>query len=294
MTRKIKLIGSAIGNCGRINGCEFAPVMIAHEIAKRQKLLLDTEIVTYKGGSHDVLAQQEFFNRVANTVKSAISNNEFPVMLGGDHSCAIGTWSGVYAGIAKTGHDLGLIWVDAHMDAHRPDTSDTGNLHGMPAAHLLGHGHKELITILNDQPKLKPENIIYFGIRSYETAEEDFLKKLGIKVYYQDMLNDNNFIEVFLNEYKLLAERTGGNVGISLDLDGLNPEQIKAVGTPVESGISSADMLSVIDLININDLIAFEIAEYNPSLDDGNTMKYMMRLLKRLIGRIRLNNQEYE
>lgn len=290
MTR-IKFIGSAIGNCGRLNGCESSPYQVSNKLANTEGVLIDSDIIAYDGGSHDVLAQREFFTRVANRAERAIEKGVFPIFIGGDHSCAIGSWSGVADNLQKHGKELALIWIDAHMDAHRPETSETGNLHGMPVSHLLGHGHRELTSVMSANPKLKPENIVYFGIRSYEKPEEDFLNSLGIKIYYQDMLSDDNFVELFLQEYNKLAQQTNGNVGISLDLDGLDPKELIAVGTPVDNGISSAKFDEAIEKIDIKHLVGFEIAEYNPSLDkDGSSIKYMLNLIKLLISRVKYAN----
>lgn len=291
MTKRIKLIGSAIGNCGRLNGCESAPYQISNSLANSEGILIDADVVAYTGGSHDVLAQREFFTKVAHRAERAITKNVFPIFIGGDHSCAIGSWSGVAYNLQKQDQELGLIWIDAHMDSHRPNTSETGNLHGMPISHLLGYGHKELTSILNALPKLKPENLVFFGIRSFEKPEEEFLQSLGVKIYYQEMLTDENFESLFLEEYNRLAVQTNGNVGISLDLDGLDPKDIVAVGTPVDNGIDSKIFLETMNKIDINNLIGFEIGEYNPSLDkDHRSMQYMLELLKSLIAKVRYAN----
>jgi arginase len=288
MAQRIKLIGSAIGNCGRLNGCESAPYQISNSLANSEGILIDADVVAYTGGSHDVLAQREFFIKVAHRAERAITKNVFPIFIGGDHSCAIGSWSGVAYNLQKKNQELGLIWIDAHMDSHRPETSETGNLHGMPVSHLLGYGHKELTSILSAMPKLKPENLVFFGIRSFEKPEEDFLQSLGVKIYYQDMLSDENFEALFLEEYNRLALQTNGNVGISLDLDGLDPKEIAAVGTPVANGIDSRIFLETMDKIDTKHLIGFEIGEYNPSLDkDHRSMHYMLELLKSLIAKVR-------
>jgi arginase len=263
MTKRIKLIGSAIGNCGRLNGCESSPYQISNSLANTEGILLDSDVVAYSGGSHDVLAQREFFIKVAHRAERAVTKGVFPIFIGGDHSCAIGSWSGIAYNLQKQDKELALIWIDAHMDAHRPETSETGNLHGMPVAHLLGHGHRELTSILTAMPKLKPENIV---------------------------LNNETFEAEFLSEFERLAKLSNGNVGISLDLDGLDPIEIAAVGTPVDDGIGSGVFFDAMSKINVNDLIAFEIAEYNPSLDkDHKSMHYMLQLLKLLVSRIRYN-----
>ena len=281
MVKKIKLIGSSIGNCGRIAGCELATSKIVEQLTEQLNLFFDVEDFVFDGSSHDLLKQQKFFTKVAAAVNTTLDNNQFPLLLGGDHSCAIGSWSGVAAKLHDDGKELALIWVDAHMDAHRPNTSETGNLHGMPVAHLLGNGHSELVAILTKNPKLKPENIVYFGIRSFEEPEEEYLKSLGIKIYYQHMLSSSNFQELFLSEFERLGQQTQNNVGITLDLDGLEPNEIAAVGTPEANGINSQIFLDTIGKIDFSKLIAFEIAEYNPLLDkDNRTMDYILQLLK--------------
>lgn len=288
MSKRIKLIGSAIGNCGCLNGCESSPYQISNSLANTGGILLDSDIVAYTAGSHDVLAQRDFFIKIAHRAERALTKGVFPIFIGGDHSCAIGSWSGIAYNLHQKQAELGLIWIDAHLDAHRPDTSETGNLHGMPMAHLLGYGHQELTSILTKYPKLDPKNVVYFGIRSFESAEENLLHQLGVKIYYQHMLTDDNFGATFIAEFERLAHQTKGHVGISLDLDGLDPIEIKAVGTPVAHGIKGNTFLQAINQININQLVGFEIAEYNPSLDsDKQTMHYMIQVLKLIIARIR-------
>jgi arginase len=282
---KFKLIGSAIGNCGQILGCEAAPGIICAQLATTNDSIIHSEIVTYTGGNRDVIAQQEFFTQIAQKAHHTLATGLFPLFIGGDHSCAIGSWSGIATYLEQQQQDLGLIWIDAHLDAHQPHTSPSGNLHGMPAAHLLGYGYRELISILSSTPKIKPENLVYFGIRSFEAAEQDLLQQLGVRIYYQQQLKPNQFKVAFLNEYQRLAKPTKNKVGISLDLDGLDPRAIAAVGTPVAQGINSNILLNALAQINIKDLIGFEIAEYNPRLDSENkTLNYILNLIKLLKG----------
>lgn len=284
MIKQVKLIGSSIGNCGRKKGCEVAPYFIATQLIKQENVLLDSEVFVCNADSHDIKEQQDFFTKTAESIRMTLRKNQFPLMLGGDHACAIGTWSGIATHLHENNQELALIWIDAHMDAHTPDTSDTGNLHGMPVAHLLGYGYKEFVSILSQNPKLKPENLVYFGIRSFESAEEELLTKLGVKIYYQDMLNEANFKELFLAELSRLSSKPKTRLGISLDLDGLDPEDIAAVGTPVINGISSTEFLNTLKEFDLNKLIAFEITEYNPSLDqDGKSMAYILKLIQYIV-----------
>ena len=285
LNRNVKFIGSGIGNCGRVIGCESAPYYLINALAEENDLV-DCCMYAYNGNKHDQKALRNYFIKVASHISFMLNKNTFPLLIGGDHSCAIGTWSGVGDYLLSQGEDLGLIWVDAHMDAHRPDTSASGNLHGMPVAHLLGHGYEELISILTKTPKLKPQNLVYFGIRSYEPEEEAFLQNLGIKVYYQNQLNEKNFAELFSQEYTRLSQQVN-HIGISLDLDGLSAQEFTAVGTPEEGGVSGETFLKTLEKLDFKKLIAFEIAEYNPKLDyDRTSLRFILELVNYLKNRV--------
>ena len=283
--KKVEAIGVAIGNAGRELGCGRAPYVFLDRLRDRR---IDANILNYVGGRTEVETMGKYFTKVADKISRVLDEGNFPLALGGDHSCAIATWSGVYDHLKKQNNDLGLIWIDAHMDSHRPETSETGNIHGMPVSHLLGYGYDDLRKILNDEPKLKPENIVFFGIRSYEPPEEELLKSLGVKVYYQKDLSSDNFENLFLSEFDRLAKVTNGNVGISFDLDGLDPVKMDAVGTPVENGIQPEVFYETIAKINYHNLICFEVAEYNPLLDKtGASLAYMDQLLRLIEGKVK-------
>ena len=283
--KKVEAIGVAIGNAGRELGCGRAPYVLLDEMRDRR---IDAHILNYVGGRTEVDVMGKYFTKVAHKISEMLDESKFPLILGGDHSCAIATWSGVYDNLKKQGDDLGLIWVDAHMDSHRPETSETGNIHGMPVSHLLGYGYDDLKKILNDEPKLKPENIVFFGIRSYETPEEELLKSLGVKIYYQQDLDNDNFEDLFLSEFDRLVKVTNGNVGISFDLDALDPVKMDAVGTPVAGGICPEVFYETIAKINYHNLICFEVAEYNPMLDKtGDSLGYMNQLLRLVEGKVK-------
>ncbi len=121
------------------------------------------------------------------------------VVIDGDHSCAIGTWSGVYSALAQqiANPQLGLIWIDAHMDSHTMATSPSGAIHGMPVASLLGHGETKLCRIASNANKIQPANLCLIGIRSFEPAEAQLLNKLGVKVFYMKDIHEHGFQQVF-------------------------------------------------------------------------------------------------
>lgn len=201
---------------------------------------------------------------------------------GGDHSTAIGTWSGVAEAFRDKG-DIGLIWLDAHMDAHTFETTETGNVHGMPVAVLLGYGDPRLTSILSDRPKIKPENMILIGIRSYEKGELELLKKLNVRVYYIEEVLERG-LEVILTEaIESLKSRTVG-YGVSFDLDVIDPAYVQGTGTKVPNGVDLDDIAIAIDIFTKTPPLAFELVEYNPHLDkDSTTLQITCNIVKSML-----------
>lgn len=204
------------------------------------------------------------------------------VTIGGDHSCAIGTWSGAAAALRERG-DLGLIWFDAHMDSHTPETTPSNNIHGMPLATLLGYGERELTDIFDYKPKLKPENLVLIGVRSYEKGEAELLKKLGVKVFFMENINHEGFVSDLQTAIDIVTEHTVG-FGISIDLDGLDPAEAPGVGSPVAHGVHTDVFLAALHLVGRHQqFVGAEIAELNPHLDqDKKTEKISCEILQAL------------
>ncbi|HEU5138415.1 MAG TPA: arginase [Bacillales bacterium] len=204
--------------------------------------------------------------QLAQDVSEVIENGRFPLVLGGDHSIAIGT----LAGVSKHYENLGVIWYDAHGDLNTADTSPSGNIHGMPLAASLGLGHVSLTGIGGYSPKIKPENLVIVGARSLDEGERELIREKGIRVYTMheiDRLGMTNVIEESMN---YLRERTDG-VHLSLDLDGLDPNDAPGVGTPVMGGISYRESHLAMEMLAESDLItSAEFVEVNPILDDKN------------------------
>lgn len=221
---------------------------------------------------------------LANAVANIASNKQFFMVLGGDHTCAIGTWSGAAYAMQKQG-DIGLIWIDAHMDSHTPQTTLTGNYHGMPLACILGHGESALINIMTSAPKIKPEHLCLIGIRSFESEEEKLLQRLNVRIYYMDEINERG-LDVVMKE--ALAIVTKGTVafGVSLDIDSIDP--LDAPATDVsEAGGLRAEALRAALQIPARDprLIGVEITEFDPHRDiDQKTEKLIPELMSILSG----------
>lgn len=203
----------------------------------------------------------------------------FFVSIGGDHSSAVGTWSGVAHALRPKG-DIGLIWFDAHMDAHTPETSPSGNVHGMPLAALLGYGDALLTHISDSLPKIKPENLVLIGIRSFEEGEAALLKKLNVRIYFMEEVISRG-MEVVMREAIEIASRHTVGYGLSFDLDGIDPVFVSAVGTPVPNGVHPEELLSCFSELKQCPPIAFELVEYNPGLDvDLGSFSFIEQLME--------------
>ncbi|WP_440683747.1 arginase [Cysteiniphilum halobium] len=260
-----RFIGASVGNCAGIVGCEQAPDRVKTKLQLEQ---LWQKTVYFEGSQRRLLALNAlntFSTELAQVTKNVIEQGDKFITIGGDHSCAVGTWSGVHA---ATG-EFGLIWIDAHMDAHTTESSHSGNLHGMPVAALMGYGDDKMTKILSDNPKLKPENVVLIGIRSFEEPEQAILKSLGVQVFMMEDVHALGFKHCFDSAMKHFKSKEIP-FGISFDLDGLDPQYLDALGTPVEDGVSLPDVLASFKDMPKEQLIGLEITEYNPTLDHND------------------------
>lgn len=207
----------------------------------------------------------EVITRTAEAVLGSLPQH-FPIVLGGDHSIAIGTWSAMTHALKAEG-EFGLIWVDAHMDSHTFETSPSKAPHGMPVAALLGYGHKNFTQLLSDKAKINPKHLCLVGIRSFEAGEEALLNTLGVKIYYIDEVLERGFEAVMIEAQEYVSSQTKA-FGISIDLDGFDPKEVPAVGSREKNGIptyNAADVLRY--LCQHPKLKAVEITEFNPERD---------------------------
>jgi arginase len=203
---------------------------------------------------------------LADEVDKIIESGSFPLVLGGDHSIAIGT----LAGVSKHYKNLGVIWYDAHGDLNTAETSPSGNIHGMPLAASLGLGHEMLTQLAGYAPKVKPENIVLIGARALDDGEKELIKELGIKVFTMHEIDRLGMAAVIEETIDYLKEKVDG-VHLSLDLDGLDPTDAPGVGTPVTGGISYRESHLAMEMLAEAKIItSAEFVEVNPILDEKN------------------------
>jgi arginase len=214
-------------------------------------------------------------------VSKTVERGRFPLVIGGDHGIAIGT----VAGAAKHCKQLGLIWFDAHGDLNTDATTPSGNIHGMPLAVSLGLGHPDLTQIGGFSPKVRPENVVIIGARDLDAGERKLIKEKNITVYTMHEIDRLGMARVMEEAIEIVTKGTDA-VHLSLDLDGLDPNEAPGVGTPVTGGVTYRESnLAMEMLAEAKILTSAEIVEVNPILDQGNkTAKLAVALIGSILG----------
>ncbi|MPZ44249.1 MAG: arginase [Betaproteobacteria bacterium] len=222
--------------------------------------------------------------RLAQAVSDAIGNGAFPLVIGGDHSCAVGTWSGVAAANRGRG-TLGLLWVDAHLDSHTPQTSHTGLIYGMPLAALLGHGDAAFTDCLVPGAKVLPQHVCVLGARSYEPEERALLDRIGVRVIGMEEITRRGVADALAEAVAIVGGAPAG-YGITLDLDVIDPRDAPGVGTPAPGGMRAQELIEALALVaGDSRLRGFEIAEYNPRRDrNGVTLEHALAIAEMVLG----------
>ena len=280
MKRKISIVGVPM-SYGQVHpGVELGPnaIRFAGIIEKLQKLGYEVEdtgnikietrerTIDGKTGIKNLDTVVGINEHLASQVDTLVQSGSFPLILGGDHSIAIGT----LAGLAKHYKNLGVIWYDAHGDLNTAETSPSGNIHGMPLAASLGLGVEALTNLYGYAPKIKYENIVIIGARALDEGEKILIKEKGIKIYTMHDIDRFGIKQVIEDTIQYLKERTDG-VHLSFDLDSLDPYYSPGVGTPVDGGLSHRESCFAMELLAESRLItSCEFVEVNPLLDVKN------------------------
>jgi arginase len=203
-------------------------------------------------------------------VRRALDHGETPVVLGGDHSIAIGTVSGVAEHFRDRGEKVGLIWVDAHGDMNTPDSSPTGNIHGMPLATLLGIGHPRLVEMGGFAPKVERDHVCLIGIRDIDDSEREIIRASGIHAYTMRDVDERGMRAIMHEAIGFVTQGTAG-FHVSFDLDGMDPRDVPGTGTPVKGGISWREANLLMEMVSdTGKMTSLEVTELNPILDVKN------------------------
>jgi len=200
----------------------------------------------------------------------ALAEGAVPITLGGDHSIAMGSISAVSLHHARPDQPLGLLWIDAHTDINTPETSPSGNLHGMPLAHLLGLGLPSLRALAGSKPAVNAEHVALLGVRSVDAGERELVKKTGVRVYTMSEIDERGFAVCLKEAMQRVTDGTCG-FHLSFDLDGVDPRYAPGVGTPVPGGLTYREAhLTCETAATSGRLLGFDIVELNPTLDERN------------------------
>jgi len=276
---KIQTIGisSCLGGPERL--CGYAAEMLRDEYARAGYSDFQLQWHFIHPDNNGVDGQQLIrLNQAHSRYSSICLKTQQPfLVIGGDHSCALGTWSGVLNALEPP-HKLGLIWLDAHLDAHTFLTSPSGNIHGMPVAALLGHADKKLASYYPSDISIEAKNLKMIGVRSYEEEEYQLLNQHDVSIIFSTQIG--NLTQLLLTTVNQLSQ-TCQSIGISIDLDVVDPSDAPGVETPVKGGIRAEELINALSNIRKNRKIcALEISEFSPENDINNKT---LLLIKRLV-----------
>jgi arginase len=208
---------------------------------------------------------------LADAVKKTLDEDMIPLVLGGDHSIAVGTTAGAAAHFNKDGKRVGVIWLDAHGDMNTPDSSPSGNVHGMPLAAIMGYGPPELTDLAGIKPMVEPRNVVLVGIRDLDAKERKLVKDSGVHIFTMRDIDERGMREVMTEALRFAGDDTAGIV-VSLDMDFVDPSDAPGVGTPVRGGVTYREAHLALEMIaDSKQMVSFEVVEVNPVIDLHNT-----------------------
>ncbi len=219
----------------------------------------------------------QYLNEIAETCRGLAEITErtlqeglLPLVLGGDHSLAIGSFSGVSNFFRKQSKKVGYLWLDAHSDMNTPETTPSGNVHGMPLAAVIGYGAPELVGLLGYKPKAEPRNVALVGVRDPDPKERRLVKESGVHAFTIRDIDERGLREVMSEALRITMDDTAGIV-VSLDMDFVDPTDAPGVGTPVRGGVTYRESHLAMEMIaDSKSMVALEVIEINPVIDLHN------------------------
>lgn len=293
----VEIIGVPMDLGANRRGTDMGPSAIRYAGLNQSLLKMGLEVID--NGNIDVPVRESinvsnpsliFLNEIVEVCKNLadmvyriLKRGNFPLILGGDHSIAMGTLSG----ISRLVPDIGLIWFDAHGDFNTFETSETGNIHGMSLAAAVGHGNSKLINLGGVTPAVNEERIVLIGVRDLDFHEKIRLKKSKITVYSMKKIDEMGMAKV-IKEALLIAGRDGNNIHVSFDLDVVDPAVASGVGTPVPGGLSYREAHLALEIIaESKKLKSLEFCEVNPIEDTGGnrTSSLAVELITSALGK---------
>ncbi len=283
-TPKVAVIGAPMDLGAGRRGVDMGPsaVRAAHLHARLVALgyqvedlgnidVVQPEAIQPKPSSARFLAEiAASCGRLARMVEKVAGDGKFPIVLGGDHSIAAGTIAGISKHFRKKKKKIGVIWIDAHADMNTPQTSPSGNVHGMPLAATLGMGPRELTHIGGYSPKVAERNAVLIGIRDVDEQESANVTASGVRAYTMRDVDEMGMRSVMSKAIEAASEGTGG-IHLSFDMDSVDPDDAPGVGTPVRGGLTYREAHLAMEILSDSQLLrSIEVVEVNPILDTAN------------------------
>ena len=262
----------------RIAGLGAALERLGHQVAVEQDIPVPA-METREPKNKEARFKPEILavcTELANRVEQALEQDRFPLIIGGDHSIAMGSLSGVAAHARAQDESVGLIWFDAHGDMNLPGISPSGNIHGMPLSHLLGHGDEELRMIKGFAPKIRPENVALIGIRDIDAGERKVIRDSGIHAFTMRDIDEQGMAQVAQRALEIVNDGTAG-YHVSFDVDGCDPDVIPGTGTRVPGGVNYREAHLLLEYIADNGaMTSMDVVELNPFLDHKNLRPFFL------------------
>ena len=283
--RKIKVIGVPLDlgasrrgvdmgpSAVRVAGLEARLEALGHEVRDGGNISVAVAETKSAGNQRSRYLKEitETCLRTAEMVEKALREGMTPVILGGDHSVAAGSVSGVANFYREPHQNSGLIWIDAHADMNTPATSPSGNVHGMPLAALLGLGPEPLSNLFGFSPKVQPDNVVLVGVRDIDATEKENIKRAGVTEVYTMRDIDERGMRTVMEEALRAAGRGTAGYHVSLDMDWIDPEDAPGVGTPVRGGATYREAHLAMEIIaDHGRMVSLEVVEVNPVIDEHN------------------------
>jgi arginase len=284
-TRSIRIIGVPLDmgasrrgvdmgpSAMRVAGLEARLEALGHSVTDGGNIRVEVAETRASGNknAHYITEIAETCARTAEAVIATLEEGGIPLVLGGDHSLAAGSISGVSEFYRRRDQKIGVIWIDAHSDINTPESSPSGNVHGMPLAALLGLGPEPLGNLFGYSPKMAPQNTVLIGVRDIDAAERENIRRAGVSEVYTMRDIDERGMRAVMEEALRAAGRGTAGYHVSLDLDFIDPEDAPGVGTPVRGGATYREAhLAMEILADHGRLLSFEIVEVNPVIDEHN------------------------
>ena len=257
----------------RVAGLEARLEALGHQVTDGGNILVEIAETQVSGNenAHYLKEISDTCTRTAEAVVSALEAGMTPLVLGGDHSLAAGSIAGVAEFYRRKGEKIGVLWIDAHSDINTPETSPSGNVHGMPLAALLGLGPAALSDIFGYAPKIAAENTVLIGVRDIDATERENIRRAGVAEVYTMRDIDERGMRTVMEEALRAAGRGTAGYHVSLDMDWVDPEDAPGVGTPVRGGATYREAHLAMEIIaDHGRLLSMEIVEVNPVIDEHN------------------------